>query len=101
MRMNVRTLPVWAMLAAVTLGASAGAQESARCLQQYAAKKQSCDTDLAKCKRHVQLTGEQTSCDEQYAYCQKRWKQIIHLGDRNCFRDFAAPEPPKADLIPD
>ena len=74
------------------------AQEPAHCLAQYAPLKKGCDDDLRKCQRHVQLTGERTSCDEQYAFCQKHWKEIIADNHSECFAEYRRAKPGRAVL---
>jgi hypothetical protein len=76
------------------------AAEPARCLKHYAPLKAGCDEDLGKCKRHVAITGEHTSCNEQYAFCQKHWKEIINRDDSECFKAFKGPKPGTAVLQP-
>jgi hypothetical protein len=87
-----------ALTAIVSHSTQGFAQEPAHCLSKYASYEQGCKEDLGKCKRHVQATGQKTSCDQQYAYCQTRWKQLINSGSPECFKHFKGPKPGTAVL---
>lgn len=89
-----------AIVGLLTVSGGGFAAEPARCMKQYAPLKAGCDEDLGKCKRHVELTGEKTSCNEQYAFCQTHWKQIIQRNDAECFKEFKGPKPGTAVLQP-
>ena len=97
--MKARAIAI-AMAALGLLASSGGssAAEPARCMRHYAPLKQGCDDDLRKCKQHVANTGEHTSCNERYAFCQKHWKESINRGDAECFKAFKGPKPGTAVL---